>query len=362
MLNKPVILIPAYKPDWRLIELVNALSATPEQVIVIVDDGSGSEYREIFAELDFMYGCHIVTHEENRGKGTALKTGIRYALLMQSNNAGIVTADADGQHAPEDILRVVESLTAETDALVLGARNFSGEHVPFKSRWGNRITSAVFGLTTGTRCRDTQTGLRGVPADFAKTCLEIPGDRFEYEFNVLLRAAKDKIPLSEVQIQTIYLDENRSSHFRAVKDSVRIYGNFLKFGASSLCSALLDLSLFTVLTNALFGGTAMGILYATVLARLLSGVFNFTLNKRWVFQQKRGYSMELIGYLALFFGQMLASSLLVSTLSALLPQLTVVKMLVDTGLFLLSYFVQKNIIFHPQNENGSSNGKAGITR
>jgi putative flippase GtrA len=343
--GKTVIVIPAYRPDHRLSAVVKALSGKSGPPVLVIDDGSGPAYAGIFNQARLLYGCTICAHGENRGKGAALKTGIREAARLYPAAAGIVTADADGQHAPADILRVAEALAAEPESLILGARDFSGGNVPSKSRWGNRVTSAVFGLAAGTRCKDTQTGLRGLPLPFAQICLNVPGERFEYEFNVLLRAAKGRLPFREVEIQTIYQDGNSSSHFRAFRDSARIYANFLRFGASSLCSALADLSFFTLFTALLFGGGPSGILYSTVLARILSGVLNFTLNRQWVFKTGRRRGVDFAGYAALFLGQMLASWLLVTALSGLLTQLTAAKALVDSGLFILSYFVQKDVIF-----------------
>jgi glycosyltransferase involved in cell wall biosynthesis len=349
--NQPVIVIPAYRPDVRLPALIKELTEKSELPIILVDDGSGPEYAGIFKELKSLYGCSVCAHGQNRGKGAALKIGIREAVRLYPRASGIITADADGQHAPEDIFRVATALDDASDTLILGARDFSSETVPFKSKWGNRITASVFGCATGVRVCDTQTGLRGIPMSFAETSLNIPGERFEYEFNALLRAAEDRIPIREVTIQTIYLDENKSSNFRAVRDSVRIYTNFIKFSASSLCSAVADLSLFTLFAQCVFGGASIGILCSTVLARLLSGALNFSLNKRWVFSTRPGDGAYLLRYAALFFGQMFTSWMLVTALAALLPQFTIAKVIVDTGLFIMSYFVQKKVIFRPAKQD-----------
>jgi glycosyltransferase involved in cell wall biosynthesis len=191
--SKPVIVIPAYRPDGRLPALITELAEKSELPIIVVDDGSGPEYAGIFKGLKTLYGCSVCAHSNNRGKGAALKTGIREAMRLSPGASGVVTADADGQHAPEDVFRVAAALDTYQDTLILGARDFFGGSVPFKSRWGNRITASVFRRATGARVCDTQTGLRGIPMSFAQISLNIPGERFEYEFNVLLRAAKDRI-------------------------------------------------------------------------------------------------------------------------------------------------------------------------
>ncbi len=223
------IIIPALNPDQKLISLVKRLREMDTSLIVIVNDGSRTNCSPIFDKLESEYHCAICQHPENRGKGAALKTGIRYAASIYPQCAGYVTADADGQHTPEDIVRVAEVLEKNPRYLVLGTRNFSERNVPFKSRWGNRITSWVFRQSTGVRCPDTQTGLRGIPSEFTAACLAVPGDRFEYEMNMLLEAAGEGVRFLKVPIATVYLENNRSSHFHAVKDSFRIYANILKF-------------------------------------------------------------------------------------------------------------------------------------
>lgn len=342
---KTAILIPALNPDRRLIDLVAKLRKATDSTIVIVDDGSTKESTPIFETLKNSYGCIIEHHAENMGKGEALKTGIRCAMRQIPRPAGIVSADADGQHLPQDILRVSAALRTNPNSLILGVRNFSSRNVPFKSRWGNKITSFVFFLTTKIRCPDTQTGLRAIPASLAEFCLSVPGSRFEYEMNMLTCAAKKGIPLITVPISTVYLESNRSSHFRAVRDSALVYSNFLKFGASSLLCAGADLGLFTLLTYGVFGRSAFGILAGTVSARCVSGVLNFTINKKWCFSSRGNSVKQAVKYFILFCTQMLLSWAIVTLLAYLPAHLTLLKMLADGGLFILSFFIQKKFIF-----------------
>ena len=164
--------------------------------------------------------------------------------------------------------------------------------------------------------------------------------------NMLLEMARNQIPFVYVPIETIYLEDNQSSHFHAVKDSLCIYLNILKFSLSSLASALIDLSLFTVFINYLFGAGSVGILAATVMARVMSGCVNYMINKHWVFQSKSNNTSEALQYLTLFCSQMMLSWVLVTSLSNFSVHLTVIKVLVDSTLFLISYQIQKNFIFH----------------
>ena len=194
------------------------------------------------------------------GKGVALKTGISFAAKTYPDCCGYITAEADRQHTPKDILKVAQALEQNQGSLVLGTRDFTDKNIPFKSKWGNRITSLVFSLSTRQRCQDTQTGLRGIPKKFTETCLAIPGNRFEYEMNMLLEFARNRISIVEIPIETIYLNDNQSSHFHALKDSVRIYLNIIKFSLSFFVSAIIDNTLFTVLMSLAFSANSAGIL------------------------------------------------------------------------------------------------------
>lgn len=350
---KPLVIIPAYDPDEKLIALAESLSRTDLPVLV-VDDGSAAHCRHIFETLQNEALCVVIRHDRNRGKGAALKTGIRYAATHYPGSPGYVTADADGQHAPKDILAVASALEQHPGSLILGVRDFRQTDVPFKSFWGNRITSAVYFMSTGRRCADTQTGLRGIPRRFYDLCQSSPGERYEYEMNLLLTMGRERIPFIFVPIDTIYLEQNRASHFHPVRDSLRIYGSILKYSLSSLASAAADLSFFTLFIAAV-GRSAFGLMVATLAARLLSGALNFTLNKFWVFGSGRQSAAEAAKYGLLFGCQMLTSWLLVSAFASFTPHVTLAKIFVDTGLFFISYRVQKHMVFNKRKENGLKN-------
>ena len=176
-------------------------------------------------------GCTVCRHIKNMGKGRALKTGIRRAAESFPGLSGVVTADADGQHLPRDIMRLAGALAGSPESLILGARDFSSPQVPPRSRLGNRITSFIFRRITGVGCSDTQTGLRAIPAHHIAFCLSVPGERYEYETNLLISAAKKGIPFKTIPIETVYLEKNRSSHFNPVLDSARIYYHIFRNAA-----------------------------------------------------------------------------------------------------------------------------------
>jgi glycosyltransferase involved in cell wall biosynthesis len=228
--SNDVILLPAYQAGPRLVSLVTELlTASPAALVVVVDDGSGPDSAPILETVAGL-GCTVLRHGTNRGKGAALKTGFRHVAAVHPGR-DVVAADADGQHGVTDILRVAERVAA-TGRLVLGVRRFSGD-VPLASRFGNILTRLLFQAATGQPVQDTQTGLRAYPAALLDWLQSVPGEQFEYEMNVLLRAAREGHPIEQVDIATTYLDDNASSHFGALSDSVRIYAPLLRFMASS---------------------------------------------------------------------------------------------------------------------------------
>ena len=226
-----VVLIPSYKPDEKLLTLLNALSAQDKYAgLLVVDDGGGETYRPIFERAKEIPGVTVVSHAVNQGKGRALKTGINAAMNLYPG-ADIVTADADGQHTPEDIARIADALEqADGATIVLGKRVF-GKGTPVKSFLGNTITRWVFALSTGTRVYDTQTGLRGLPSALLPDMLHIPGERYEYEMNVLLQAPREGAAFLEIEIRTVYENNNAGSHFHPVRDALLVFTRILSFAA-----------------------------------------------------------------------------------------------------------------------------------
>lgn len=335
-----VILVPSLHPDDRLVSLVAALR-DDDRAVVVVDDGSGNDYRATFTHVERL-GAVVVTHPENRGKGAALRSGLR-EIMREFPGEGVVTADGDGQHTPADIAHVADLLDAqERPTLILGTRSFGA--APLRSRVGNTVTRAVFLGATRQRITDTQTGLRAIPATLLPWSLSIPGDRFEYEFRVLLRAAAARTPVHEVPITTVYLDGNASSHFRPVRDSLRIYAPLLRFGASALTSFLLD----TVLLLVVYALTGW-LLGAVVVARVISAAVNFALNRSLVFARARDVPLRTAAmrYLSLALLVLAASFGVITALTDLGVPLLPAKLGTEAALFLVSYSVQRSVVFVP---------------
>jgi len=337
---KPIIIIPAYNPDNRLITLVNHLENCGFEHIIVVDDGSKLNKQFIFDVL-VKSQCHVIKHPKNQGKGAALKTGMKFALKTFPKSVGVVTADADGQHAPEDITLVAKTLMKRPFDVILGTRDFRGKQVPFKSKWGNRITSVVFKIATGITCSDTQTGLRGIPMFACESLIKTQGERFEYEMNMLLELANSELTFTEVEIKTLYFDDNKGTHFNPVIDSAKIYFNIFKYSIASFSSAIIDLYLFSILYAY---GDISGF-SATLIARLVSGIYNFSMNKHFVFNSKGKRSLEGIKYSVVFLAQMLLSAGLVDWLISADVNALLSKLFIDSILFIGSYFIQKKFVF-----------------
>ncbi len=356
-MNHMMVLIPSLNPDEKLTVYVKDLVKIGFQQILIIDDGSKKDCQSIFKELEKLQEVTVVHHPENKGKGRGLKTGFTWCVenfekVYGKKCHGIITADSDGQHSPKDTKKVALALAESDSDIVLGTRNFNEEQVPFKSRFGNKVTTVVFGALYGKLIHDTQTGLRGISMDLLQPLCELPGERFEYEIRMLIFAARKKLPCREVLIETIYIDENKETHFHPIKDSARIYsvifGAFLKYLLSSLSSSLLDMGLFSVFHLWAFTGVGLGsnIFWSTVLARIVSSIYNFCINRKVVFGAKGNMLKHLFGYYVLVVIQMAASAGLVYVFTSLISGYGIlVKMIVDTCLFLLSYQIQQRIIF-----------------
>ena len=338
-----VVIIPAYQPDEKLYHLVLALHEKSDYDLVVVDDGSDRDRRDLFASLEPF--AKILKHTQNLGKGAALKTALSYVRERYPADEGVVTIDADGQHLPEDIIRVSKAWEAEPEKLVLGSRKFTG-NVPFKSRAGNAITRFVFALSTGVKVFDTQTGLRAFGVFRIPMMLAMKGDRYEYEINVLLYATRHRIPIQEVTIQTVYIEDNRSSHFNPFRDGWRIYKMILFFVASSLVAMLLDYVLVLLLSS-VTKDVPQSLLISVVGARVLSSLTNYFMNCKLVFENRSRSSIAR--YYLLVAVNLAVNYGLMVVITQLMP-IAIGKILVELILYPLSFFIQRKYVFPPESE------------
>ncbi len=356
--QKVTVVLPSLNPDEKLRRVVAGLTREGFDDIIIVNDGSDEAHLPNFPFPDEFPNIEILTHEVNRGKGAALKTAFTHFLATRKNRVGVVTVDGDDQHHPADVLSCAEVLCAIPNNLILGVRDFSLPDVPARSRKGNRITSFVFRAFCGINISDTQTGLRALPTVHLPRMLEVEGDRFAYETNMLLELKRAHIKWTEVPIRTVYIEENQTSHFRPIVDSWRIYRLIFKFILSSCAGSIVDIGVFYLLAL-LFGiaTTNLSIYIYTAVARLISSLTNFALNRSLVFRSKAGIGGTLFRYYALAIPQLLISAFLVEQLTwsgnmgAFLT--TAVKAVVDICLFFISFRIQRDWVFR-RREKGKS--------
>ena len=240
------IVIPAYEPDERMIHYVEEMKKANLPLPLVVDDGSGPNWEPLFAQLKAM-GCEVLTHPVNRGKGAALKTAIRHVLEHTEQTPSVITVDCDGQHTVKDVKAVWNALAAHPDTLVLGCRNFD-ENTPGRSAIGNKVMSWAMRFVYGIDLQDTQTGLRGLPANFLPDLAELKGDRYEYELNMLVLARQKALSFTIVPIETVYFENNAGSHFRTIRDALPILGRILsgvfQYSAAAAISVVVDVFLY----------------------------------------------------------------------------------------------------------------------
>ncbi len=332
-----IALIPSYCPDEHLIPLEARLKQLGMN-ICLVDDGSPNDYEGIFRNSEVY--ADVLHQRPNKGKGAALKYGLRFIRDHYGKDCTIVTLDSDGQHTVEDAERCAEEASFHPGSLILGARDTENRNVPFHNRFGNQLTASLFYLSTGANLKDTQTGLRAFTGGLLDFMINIDGMRYEYEMNVLLKCAHSDIPMREVEIQTIYGTCSKASHFHILRDSFLIYKQLFHFAASSLVSFLIDYSMFALLT------LCLPVLSANILARLISAFCNYEINRKAVFHDERSRSTSLLKYALLATGILTVNTLL---LNLFVNQFGVneylAKLIVEMLLFSISWTVQKCVIF-----------------
>lgn len=345
------IVIPSYNPDEKLNMVVDGLREKGFYDIIIVNDGSDAKHLLPFEKAQ---KCTVIHHRTNKGKGRALKTAFQFCIENRQNKKGVITVDGDNQHSPDDVYACGKKLLESDSRLVLGCRDFKKKEVPARSRLGNLLTRTVFQVLCGVKVSDTQTGLRAIPMQYLPFMMQIPGERYEYETHMLLEMKNAGIPMEEVAIQTIYLEDNQSSHFRPILDSLKIYKVIGRFAMNSMLSTVIDLGLFYICYSLLHNIESMAYfaaIFATVFARICSSVCNYLVSRKFVFQSKG--SNSLVKYYVLCLGQMAVSALLVNGCAMLVGRssmlTTILKAITDTALFFVSFRIQRNWVFKRKN-------------
>ena len=360
-LSKVSVVLPSLDPDEKLVTVIDGLLEYGFSHIILVNDGSKPENLHYDTEQAEKHPeITLLHHEVNKGKGAALKNAFNWFLANRPDGIGVVTVDGDNQHHPEDTKACCEHMMTHGKT-VLGCRDFTLDHVPARSRFGNHTTSAIFKIFVGMTISDTQTGLRAIPTDVLKMLVNVSGDRFEYETNMLLAFKQQGIDFDEVKIRTVYIEENKSSHFRVIHDSWRIYklilAHFFRYTLSSLTSAVVDTVSYSILT-VLLRGILKGLALTTaagVAARVISSLLNFFLNKKLVFKTNISTGKAMLRYYMLALPQMAAQVLLTQGVYSLLsiPDTatflrTLIYVVVMTVLYVVSYMIQQRWVFAPE--------------
>lgn len=233
------VLIPAYEPEPILVKYVEELTSLGFPVVV-ADDGSGEAYSGIFAQTAEF--ARVLSFPKNRGKGAVLKSLYSYVLESMPEISAVITADSDGQHSSCDVVRI-SKLLESGEKFVLGVRDI-GKNAPIMSQIGNGLSRVVFALSASLWLVDNQTGLRGFSRDQLSWMLGVEGDRFDYELSVLWQAAIQGTPMKQIEIQTIYFNNNSGTHFRKIKDTALLYITLARCNRTAvLCRLAVFLSL-----------------------------------------------------------------------------------------------------------------------
>ena len=216
------VVIPCYNPGDRVLPVIESVRTCVDTVIV-VDDGS----TDGLADKLSGQAVRVITFEKNRGKGHSLLAGFQEALACEHIHC-IATLDSDGQHDPADLPALYEAFCGNGADLIIGARSFDSTRIPWRSRFGNRLTALLSRVFLGRHITDTQSGYRLHSRRLAEAVLEaVPGGRYETELAILALAVRGGFVAHSAPIRTIYEEGNQSSHFKVFRDSFRIYRKLL---------------------------------------------------------------------------------------------------------------------------------------
>ncbi len=183
--------------------------------VLVVDDGSTDAY---VSDLLKDTGIKAITHSQNMGKGRAILTALKY--VRDHGGTHIITLDGDGQHSPDDIEKFISAIKKNDDAVIIGCRNFDADNVPGSSRFGRSFSNMWVRIETGLALNDTQSGFRSYPVKHLSK-LSLHGHRYDFEIEVLSRAAWAGLEIKEVDVDVLY-QENRVSSFHPFRSNFQI--------------------------------------------------------------------------------------------------------------------------------------------
>lgn len=339
---KYVLVIPTFEPTQQLIDTLTDLSknpATANAAKIVINDGSSKGYEFLNLASTF-FNVTLLQHKFNLGKGAAIKTGLAHLNSLQGTDF-MITLDSDGQHPATEVEKLIHQINKSPCDLVIGSRDFSVKGIPFRSWFGNQLTRILFFLVYHVRLRDTQSGLRAYKKTTFTSLLGIESNRYEFEMDALVHILRENQSIDQVDVATVYIDGNKSSHFNPMLDSMRIYFVFLRYSLSSFFAATLDAILFFTLVN--FGLSFIG---SHFISRTLLGTLNFLINKNVVFKYSTSGKSVIVKYFALLYLSGLASF----GVMRLIQQntsigLTLVKIVAEVTIFFGNFAAQKYFVF-----------------
>lgn len=338
--DKTVVIIPILEPGDDFITRLQEIVDIGLKNIIVVDDGNTAEYMPVFDRAEKL-GCTIVHLGVNCGKGRALKTAFNHVLVNTPDIDVVVTADGDGTYLPEDILKVSEN--AKPGTITLGCRDFNDQRIPAANRRANAFTSFVLKILGGIILSDTQTGLRSYTRDLLPYLITAPGERYEYDFNVIVD--KRKIELNEVRVSATVRQSDKLTHFKPLVDSWILIRSFLTFILTSLSTTIIDLMIYSFLISILIDYLPLSyIAVSTFIARIISDSFNYFMDKNVVFKSHNAAHIDR--YIILALAKTVLSAAMVTALVFLFRDgETWIKMFVDTIIFFLGYRFEKNWVY-----------------
>ena len=338
-MSKRAILIPIYEPDASSLPFLRHFKKEDFDAFLVIDDGSGEAYASIFKAIAEETPFEVVSYSENKGKGYALKHGFRILLEKHPDLATIVTADGDGQHTYADILHVRDVSSEHEDAIIMGNRLFDEKTVPIASKIGHLFANISFRGVSKQKIRDVQTGLRAIPSSLFPLALQTPGNRYDYEHDFLLDAAKTT-RIIPIDIEAIYIDNNRASHFRPVRDTLIIYKRILGYVIGFLITWGIDLSLFYLLSTFVFtANLEQQVLVSALLSRYVSGLLAFPVLVFFVFDRRVRLARKLIRTGIFLTISWITSGLLTYAFVFTGGPLTLIKCIVDASIFVVGGIV-----------------------
>lgn len=210
------VIIPSYNNAATVRKVVEDVLNYCKHIIV-VNDGSTDDTKKILGSLKQI---ETITFSENRGKGIALRQGLRKAIAMGFQYA--ITIDSDGQHFASDIPGFIEAIENHPGSVIVGARNIQADGMPSKNTFANKFSNFWFKLETGISLPDTQSGFRLYPLDPLKK-MKFFSSKYEFEIELLVRLAWKDVPVKTIPVKVYYPpEEERVSHFRPLHDFSRI--------------------------------------------------------------------------------------------------------------------------------------------